>query len=282
MPIAYDPTRAALYTPERRETLFVDGATYTPVQIGIEAARLAYYRIEASVAERRRLATDLARASFAELEPFVHPATGSEAFAAVRATDGTALVAFRGTRPDALRDLLTDVRATLTAWPESGGRVHAGFAAAARALLPAVRDWLGRTEHDASRTIFAGHSLGAALATLAASVIANGRLVTLGSPRVGDAAFVASLRVPGVRLVGCCDGVTDLPPALGGYAHAGPRTYLTRFGEQLENPSPDVVSADRLRAHWQYLCEHAWRRGAVLLRSLADHAPINYARVFWP
>jgi hypothetical protein len=27
--------------------------------------------------------------------------------------------------------------------------------------------------------------------------------------------------------------------------------------------------------------DHAWRRGAVLLRDLADHAPINYARAFF-
>jgi hypothetical protein len=191
MPIAYDPTRTALYTPERRETLFADGAIYTHVQIGIEAARLAYYRIETSASEQQRLAAALARAGFETPTPFVHPGTGSEAFGAVRATDGAALVAFRGTRPDAVRDLMTDARATLVAWPESGGRVHAGFAAAARALFPGIREWLARTEHDPSRTILAGHSLGAALATLASSVITQGRLVTLGSPRVGDEAFVA-------------------------------------------------------------------------------------------
>lgn len=281
MPIPYDPSRAALYTPERRETLFARGETYTPLQLGIEASRLAYCRIETSEHELQRLTEALARVSFGKPTPFLHAKSGSEAFGAIRPADGTALVAFRGTQPGALRDLLTDARANLVAWPESGGRVHAGFAAAARALLPGVRDWLAATEHDAGGTILAGHSLGAALATLASSVI-PGNLVTLGSPRVGDAEFAATVTTPGTHLVGCCDGVTDLPLPFGGYTHVRPRTYLTRNAEPLIDPPPSVVRADRRQAHWQYTLEHAWRRGAVLLRSFADHAPINYARAFWP
>ncbi len=281
MPIPYDPSRAALYTPERRETLFARGATHTPLQLGIEAARLAYYRFETSERELRRLTEALARVGFGKPTPFVHAKSGSEAFGAIRRADGTALVAFRGTRPGELRDLLTDARTNLVAWPESGGRVHAGFATAARALLPGVRDWLAATEHDPGGTILAGHSLGAALATLAASVI-PGNLVTLGSPRVGDGEFAATVTTPGTHLAGCCDGVTDVPLAARGYAHVRPRTYLTRNAEPLLDPLPHVVRADRRKAHWQYTLEHAWRRGTVLLRTFADHAPINYARAFWP
>jgi len=282
MPIAYDSSRAALYTPERRETLFAHGQTYTPLQVAIEAARLAYYRIETSALELQRLTEALARVGFGKPSLFLHAPTGSEAFASVRVADGTALIAFRGTQPGALRDLFTDARANLTPWPESAGCVHAGFAAGARALLPEIREWLGRTDHDASRTIVAGHSLGAALATLAASVISSGTLVTLGSPRVGDRTFAASVTLPSTHVVGCCDGVTEVPPELGGYAHVMPRTYLTRHAEPLTDPPAHVVRADRRHAHWQYTLEHAWRKGAVLLRSFADHAPINYARAFWP
>ena len=62
MPLAYDPSRTALYHPERRDTLFVRGQTYSPLQLAIEAARLAYYRAEVSPAERARLADALAPA----------------------------------------------------------------------------------------------------------------------------------------------------------------------------------------------------------------------------
>src|SRR5215467_8303396 len=43
MPIDYDPSHAALYTPEKHETLFQEGATCSPVQLAIESSRLAYY-----------------------------------------------------------------------------------------------------------------------------------------------------------------------------------------------------------------------------------------------
>jgi hypothetical protein len=281
VPIPYDPSRAALYRPERRETLFAPGATYTPLQLAIEGARLAYYRIESSKTELERLTAALACAGFGAPTPFLHAATGSESFAAIRHADGTALVAFRGTRPDALRDLLTDARANLVAWPEAGGRVHAGFATAARALLPGIRDWLAAAEHDPGRMILAGHSLGAALATLAASVI-PGNLVTLGSPRVGDRQFAATVTARGTHLVGCCDGVTDLPPPFGGYTHPAPRIYLTRNAERITDPPADLVRADRREARWEYAVRYAWRRSTVWLRSFADHAPINYARAFWP
>ena len=55
------------------------------------------------------------------------------------------------------------------------------------------RDWLAGPACQHSRLILAGHSLGAALATLAATVFPPALLVTLGSPRVGDAEFVAAL-----------------------------------------------------------------------------------------
>jgi hypothetical protein len=42
MPLAYDPSRTALYHPERRDTIFESGKTYSPVQLAVEAARLAY------------------------------------------------------------------------------------------------------------------------------------------------------------------------------------------------------------------------------------------------
>jgi hypothetical protein len=49
MAIEYDPSPAALYTPEQRETIFQTGQTYSVLQLAVEAARLAYFRAEESL-----------------------------------------------------------------------------------------------------------------------------------------------------------------------------------------------------------------------------------------
>lgn len=282
MPIEYDSRRAALYTPERQETLFRRGQVYAPLQLAVEGARLAYYRAQKSETEKARLTEALSRVDFGTLTLFAEAKTGTEAFGARRA-DGATLLAFRGTQPDDVTDLATDLRAYTVPWPESAGRVHAGFAAAARALLPQVHEWIAATGIDASKMIVTGHSLGAALATLVASLLRPGFLVAIGSPRVGDADFAASLAAANVvRLVDCCDAVTDVPPPLGGYKHVHARTYITRDGEVIDDPPQSLVDADRQRARMDYITQYAWKTGSVLVRDLADHAPINYARAVFP
>jgi len=279
--IPYDASRTALYSPERHETVFTSGCDCTPTQWGIEAARLAYYRAEGSQAELQRLTDALALAGFGPPTFFIDAATF--AFGTQHAGDGSALVAFRGTQPDEIRHLATNLQAQQITWTESAGRVHSGFAHAARSVLPQVREWIGTEARQRSRLIVAGHSLGAALATLSATVVAPELLVTLGSPRVGNAEFAATLAgVNIVRLVNGCDIVTQLPPALSFYAHAGTLTYITcDEARAVVEPAPSLIDADRMQGRARYATEHAWKHGAVLLRELADHAPINYARAFF-
>ena len=283
MPLAYDPSRAALYHPERHDTLFVSGQAYSPLQLAVEAARLAYYRAEADPAQRTRLADALARVGFADLVLFVDAKSGAEAFAARRSTDGTTLISFRGTQPDNFQDLIADLRANLVAWPESAGRVHDGFAVAVRALRPQILDWIESAKPELNKLILTGHSLGAAMATLAASIWPPAWLVTIGSPRVGDAAFVATVAAKyGVRFVDCCDAVTEVPPEIGGYVHIKDYKYLTRDAGIVENPSRDFVQSDRSRARADYFRQYSGQVAQnVPVRDLADHAPINYARVMF-
>jgi hypothetical protein len=279
--IPYDPSRTALYSPERHETLFEPGQSYTPTQWAVEAARLAYCRAEESEAERERLAAALARAGFGAPVLIMDAGTHSFAFAALH-VDGSAMVAFRGTQPDEIRDLATNLQANQVSWPETGGRVHAGFARAARAMLPEVRKWVEGKAARRSALILTGHSLGAALATLAAAVLPPTLLVTLGSPRVGNADFVAALTGANiVRLVDGCDVVTQLPPTFSLYAHAGPTRYISCAGKRMDNPDVTFIETDRLQGRARYVIDHAWKHGAVLLRDLVDHAPINYARAYF-
>ncbi|CAN7594544.1 lipase family protein [Variovorax sp. LjRoot84] len=279
--VPYDPSRTALYSPERHETLFEPGQSYTPAQWAVEAARLAYYRAETSEAERLRLTEALRHAGFGAPKLIAHAETHGFAFAALHA-DGSALLAFRGTQPDEIRDHATNLQAHQVDWAEAGGRVHAGFARSARALWPAVREWAEGEAAGRSALIMTGHSLGGALAMLIATLLPPTLLVTLGSPRVGNTEFVAALAgIEIVRLVDGCDLVTQLPPAFSLYAHAGATSYITCAGECLHNPDASFIEADRTQGRTRYVIDHAWRRGAVLLRDLADHAPINYARAFF-
>ena len=281
MQLPYDPSRTALYHPERRDSLFRSGQSYSPLQLAVEAARLAYYRAEVSASERSRLVEALSRVGFTDLVLFVDSKSGASAFAARRSTDGTTLLSLRGTQPNDYKDLITDLRANLVAWPESAGRVHNGFAVAVRALRSQILDWIDSAKADTNKLILTGHSLGAAMATLAATIWRPAWLVTLGSPRVGDAAFIATVGATYiVRFVDCCDAVTEVPPEVDGYIHIPANTYLTRDARIVENPDPSFVTSDRLRAHVDYSSQYSWQFWRnVSVRDLADHAPINYARV---
>ncbi|MDQ0015857.1 hypothetical protein J2W23_004258 [Variovorax boronicumulans] len=280
--IEFDPSRSALYTPEKRGTVFSGAHSYSIVQLGVEASRLAYLRTEAAQSEQQALSQALGLAGFGTPRMFSDQQTSTQAFGAFRASDRTALLAFRGTQPDEAGDLGTDLQADMVAWPEGGGRVHAGFARAFRAIRPAIDEWLAGECAARSELILAGHSLGAALATLAATVWKPAQLVTLGSPRVGNPEFAATFAgVPVVRVVNCCDAVTQIPPESPWYTHAGPMTYVRSDGTLVSHPDGPTVVSDQLKARARYLVDHSWRAGAVLVRDLADHAPINYVRAFF-
>jgi hypothetical protein len=148
--------------------------------------------------------------------------------------------------------------------------------------MPRVRHWLDSDAGGRSALIVTGHSLGAAVATLAASVFRPTMLLTLGSPRVGDAAFAATVAgIDGARLVDCCDIVTELPPEMAAYTHIRAPIYIARDGTTSIDPGPSFIENDRLHARAAYLSSHAWRIGTVAVRDLADHAAINYARAFF-
>jgi len=232
----------------------------------------------------QRLGEALARVGFAPPVMFIGEHTGAAGFGTLRARDGTVLLALRGTQPGDFRDIRHDLGVRMVPWRESAGRVHAGFATATRSLLPQIREWIARTGHDSKKLIVTGHSLGAAMATLMASVLPVDWLVTLGSPRVGDADFIRTLQAANsVRIVDCCDLVTQVPPPRpnGGYTHVATCTYLTQEGQAVLNPPQKLIDADRSSARRRYLAGYSWRFGNVLLRRLADHAPINYARAFF-
>lgn len=184
-----------------------------------------------------------------------------------------AVVAFRGTDRDDPTDLLDDVEAPLVDW-SAGGKVFDGWKNAPGEVRGPLLASIRLINY---KLLITGHSLGAAMATLLASLKTPTALYTIGSPRVGDAAFVASLGgVQSYRYVDCCDAVTELPPADLGYSHLGNMLYIDRHRKVSNAPSEDAVSKDRLIARVEYLVRYAWKLGNVGVRDLADHASINY------
>ncbi len=144
-------------------------------------------------------------------------------------------VAFRGTEGDQWSDILTDSRFAQIPW--LGAHVHAGFAHAVREIEPKLTPVINRLA--AGRTLwFCGHSLGAALATLAADLYAATRGVcTFGSPRIGDQVFAAAFteRFVGrsVRFVNNHDVVTHVPPPVlvpWHFRHVAPRRFIDPAG----------------------------------------------------
>jgi hypothetical protein len=189
-------------------------------------------------------------------------------------------VVFRGTKLGDLQDLKTDLT-ILLAGAARGGRVHTGFQGALDRVWPELSAHLeGST---GSRTLWlTGHSLGAALATVAAARIPSARaLYTFGSPRVGDAAFTSSITIPVSRFVNSSDLVAELPPPLG-YQHVGVLRYFDREGKLHDQPPLWQRLSDGLAGHGARFVEVAqrWLRGdldQVAIDSLVDHAPLHYA-----
>jgi triacylglycerol lipase len=177
----------------------------------------------------------------------VHPATGD-------APAGFAILSFRGTEND-WNDILTDIDFVKTKLPDEDYRAHAGFVYAlknvwgtgigADALQTASIkvDWYGsRGVSDALGSLvnvpvfYTGHSLGAALATLAAHYWPPKALYTFGSPRVASKPLAAEYRrrgTPSYRFVNSTDIVPRVPPAVWQFRHVGELMYLSASGTLL-------------------------------------------------
>ena len=156
-------------------------------------------------------------------------------------------------------------------WPP-GGRVHAGFKAALLGIWPEILDALRGLQYP---VFYTGHSLGAALATLAASLRPPRAVYTFGSPRVGNARFARLMEtVPVFRLAGARDIVTRIPPAIFpfGYRHVGLALPLREDRERPAVQPPPVIDATADPAPWTRSLDRLGRPPVFL----ADHAPVRY------
>lgn len=142
------------------------------------------------------------------------------------------LVAFRGTEPGDLKDWITDGDIILA--DTEVGSVHYGFWSALESVWTPLQGAL-RNHQDRGQSLwFTGHSLGAALATLAVARLRLDlkpihSLYTYGSPRVGSLKFTdrfdADFGEFTFRYINNADVVTRVPTREMGYSHVG--TSLT-------------------------------------------------------
>ncbi len=175
------------------------------------------------------------------------------------ASDKMILLAFRGTEATHLRDWMTDLRIKQVDIPS--GAVHTGFKEALDRVWEEVLITF-RIFHRGQPIWITGHSLGAALATLAAqrllaeNIRFNG-LYTFGAPRVGNPAFCAacnaSFGARTFRFVNHDDVVTRVPQRIMGYDHLGTLKYFDHDGKLQDALSFWEAFLDRVRGTWQDL-----------------------------
>jgi len=184
-----------------------------------------------------------------------------------------AALIFRGTTD--LMDWLTDFRAFPVSWP-AGGFVHEGFAEAIELVQSRITASLKQNVPSGCPLFIAGHSLGAALATLAASLFKPRVLYDFGSPRVGDSEFAQSLNGISIyRVVNNRDVVTVVPPPVP-FHHFGELHYITHDGDVLTNPDDDTVARDRLKRDRLAFFPDWHKLFTDAPEPIADHAPVNY------
>lgn len=139
------------------------------------------------------------------------------------------LLAFSGTDPLIVANWITNFDIHMT--PAS---LHRGFSAGVDAVWPQV---VAAVPRDTAPLIIAGHSLGAALAVVAADravheIKAASGVYAFGMPRAGGTAFAARYALHDVtyRLVHGDDIVPSVPPSELGFRHVGRLMRAPRGG----------------------------------------------------
>ncbi|MEM1135680.1 MAG: lipase family protein [Bacteroidota bacterium] len=156
---------------------------------------------------------------------------GTQAF--VAANEKHVVVAFRGTEANQLEDIITDLKVHFT--PTKYGKLHSGFYHATKIVIDEICDTVAAFRNQHQSLWITGHSLGAALATIAIAFLQDAKqyvngLYTFGQPRVGDEAFAEKFNIRfknrTFRIVNNSDIVTRVPMRSLGYSHIGTHIYL--------------------------------------------------------
>jgi triacylglycerol lipase len=186
---------------------------------------------------------------------------------------------FRGTEITDFSDIKADLKFRLTPVESDGeaGKVHRGFKKSLDMVWDAISEDMERLS-EGRTVIFTGHSLGAAVATLAFSRYDDysAQLYTFGSPRVGNSDYAAVLNFKHgeriFRFINNSDIVCRHPMAVWNYRHTGIAFYFNSDGTCTTNPS----FWHRLKQFGSGMFEGFLDKK---IDSLADHSVSNYVRL---
>lgn len=233
----------------------------------------------------------LRQAGFEQVQFIEHAGT----YCFVAANDRFAIVAFRGSEIwrreehfDAQRilaDLKTNIDIRFSDWSE-GERVHSGFKGALEEVWTVLKPEIEKLQAKGIRIWLTGHSLGAALATLAADRLDDVQgLYTFGSPRVGDRGFQAHFHVHAYRVVNGKDIVPTVPGE-GPFRHVGEHVWIAhdgslqdrsgREGELLDNGCGEEINASGDTVKGSQIDS-----GLIIPRAFRDHNPMLYSIFLW-
>ena len=204
--------------------------------------------------ERKKLENELATLKMCIEETFDNDGTQ----AILVSTEKFIALAFRGTEKGSIKDIKSDAKAERMQC-ETGGKIHSGFHEAFNKVALDIQNILDKNEFKDKPLFITGHSLGGALATIAAKKLSHkdggiAACYTYGSPRVSNDEWLSGIKTPIYRVVNAADCVTMLPPGteiidlirwicrlipkigkpisswllkFGGYLHAGDMRYMT-------------------------------------------------------
>ena len=298
------PTKANLcYPPQAGDYRYFEpprfrgnsGFSFCNALWAADASLLAYGRNAETRMTEAEFKAILEAAGFETMETigdfFVANADMARGFFA--ANDDFAFLAFRGTEPDDPFDVLDDADLLLVRQEALGGpgagSVHQGFQAYLRDVWTRVAGPVAayRATHPAQEICITGHSLGAALATLAFQQLRDehSSLYTFGCPRAGDQEFCVDVSALAktrgcFRFVDNQDVVTHVPTPsfLLPYAHPNcALLWIDPAGAIIENPAyPPGDCRDFTELGLDFL------RGEIvdpLPEPLADHSLVRYC--YW-
>lgn len=191
-------------------------------------AHLAYDRFEDNYDARKVFIAKLESGGFELIKTFNSQETDTQAFLAK--SNEYAVLAFRGTEVTKSKDIKIDVKATKVSILE--GRVHVGFRQAYDSVAKDIEKSV--LELKGLPLYITGHSLGAALATVATQRMEHKPRIremiaacyTFGSPRVGNSHYDLEFKSPIYRVVNTTDIVTAIPLLAMGYIHIGDVRFL--------------------------------------------------------
>jgi hypothetical protein len=190
---------------------------------------------------------------------------------------GATIIAFAGSDPLKVEDWVTD----FTPAP-SLDDVHRGFEGAVNSVWDDIEAAIRARPPSEQPLFFTGHSLGGALAIIAADFAVtrlgvNATAVyTFGSPRTGGQAFFDRYTPPlgnaTFRLIDGTDLVATVPPPLGGtFRHVG-RSMQCPSDGSFTAPSPPLLTSDQDQPDF---AASALQSGLADFRALSVFRPIR-------